>query len=70
MMSLREKDEDSRRRDILTKEDGLQHRGRGDDTERDLLSLRKNKDEDDWRPWLDKEDSKRGERERRIFQCG
>lgn len=44
--------------------------GRGDDTERDLLSLRKNKDEDDWRPWLDKEDSKRGERERRIFQCG
>lgn len=67
MRSLREKDEDSRRRDILTKEDGLQHRDRGHDTERDdrqdLLNVRKKKDEDDWRPRLDKEDSKRGERE-------
>lgn len=56
--SLREKDEDSRRRDILTKEDGLQYRDRGHDTERDykqeLLNARKKKDEDDWRLRLDK----------------
>lgn len=70
MRSLREKDEDSRRRDILTKEDGLQHRDRGHDSERDdrqeLLNVRKKKDEDDWRPRLDKEDSKRGERDDNI----
>lgn len=70
MRSLREKDEDSRRRDILPKEDGLQHRDRGHDTERDdrqeLLNVRKKKDEDDWRPRLDKEDIKRGEREDNI----
>ncbi|KAH9313977.1 hypothetical protein KI387_022604 [Taxus chinensis] len=64
---LREKDEDSWRRDNLLKDVGLQHRDRRQNTERDERqehSLpRKRKDEDDLRAQLDREDAWRREKE-------
>eukprot|EP01018_Ginkgo_biloba_P037158 Gb_32960 [translate_table: standard] len=63
--SLREKEEDLRRRGTLVKEDGSHHRNRAQNTERDEteehLHIRK-VGEDDWRARLDKADPKQRER--------
>ncbi|XP_057827288.2 FIP1[V]-like protein isoform X1 [Cryptomeria japonica] len=67
LRNLREKDEDSWRRDNVSKDGGLQHRDRRQNNDRDErqdhLLPRKRKDEDDMRVQIDREDARRGEKE-------